>query len=244
MMRFCALLSGGKDSNYALYRALQEGMEPACILVVSSERSDSWMFHTIATELAVLQAEAVGLGGLVRMARVSGVKEAEVEELAGELRRAREETGFNVIVVGALASRYQRRRVERIAEKLGVRVYAPAWMVDHEYYMKHLVSIGFKIAITRISTMGLPLGFLGKTLTLSDVEEIIARSRRYGFHPAFEGGEAETLVIDAPHYKKSLLVEAEPVRLSDYEAELRILEARLTRKGTGRVVLKASARTP
>ncbi len=244
MKRFCALLSGGKDSNYALYRALLEGMEPACILVVSSERSDSWMFHTIATELAVLQAEAMGLGGLVRRARVSGVKEVEVEELAGELRRARDETGFDVIVVGALASRYQRRRVEAIAERLGVSIYAPAWMVDHEYYMRHLVSIGFKITVTRISTMGLPLRLLGKTLTLSDVDEIIARSRRYGFHPAFEGGEAETLVLDAPHYKKALLVEAEPVRLSEYEAELRILNARLVSKGLGGVTLRASARTP
>jgi len=242
LKRFCALLSGGKDSNYALYRALEEGMEPACILVVHSERSDSWMFHTIATELAVLQAEAMGLGGLVRMVKVSGVKEAEVEELGRELWRARGETGFNVITVGALASVYQRRRIERLASRLGVEVYAPAWGVDHEYYMRHLVSIGFRIVVTRISTMGLPAGLLGRLLTLREVDEIIWRSRRYGFHPAFEGGEAETLVVDAPHYRRALRVEAEPVRLSDYEAELRVVGARLTDKGRGGVVLTASAR--
>lgn len=242
MKRFCALLSGGKDSNYALYRALEEGMEPACILIVYSERSDSWMFHTVAISMAVLQARAMGLGDLVVEARVSGVKEAEVEELGRALERAKRETGFNVITVGALASTYQRRRIERIASRVEAEIYAPAWRVDHEYYMRHLVSIGFKIAVTRISTMGLPLSMLGSVLTLSDVDEIVRRSRAYGFHPAFEGGEAETLVLDAPHYKQSLHVDAEPVVLSDYEGELRIIDARLTAKGGWGVRLRVAPR--
>ncbi len=242
MKRFCALLSGGKDSNYALYRALEEGFEPSCILVVTSRRRDSWMFHTIATGLATLQVEAMGLSNVLVKAEVSGIKEAEVGELHDALKHAQELRGFNVIVVGALASTYQRQRIEKIAEALGVEIYAPAWGVDHEYYLRHLVSIGFRIIITRVSTMGLPLRFLGKILTMHDVDEIIARSRRFGFHPAFEGGEAETLVIDAPHYKKALLVEAEPVVYSEYEAELLISGASLVEKGRGGVRLITESR--
>jgi len=234
-VRFCSLLSGGKDSNYALYRALLNRWEPACILIVESERKDSWMFHTIATGMAKLQAEAMGLGDKVRVVKVSGVKEREVEELARALESLHRSVGFDIITVGALASSYQRRRIEGVAERLGVEIYAPAWMVDHEYYMKHLVSTGFKIVIARISTMGLPHSLLGKVLSLEDVEEIVRRSRIHGFHPAFEGGEAETLVIDAPHYRKSILIEAKTAILSPYESELVILGAALVPKGRGGV---------
>ena len=235
--RFCSLLSGGKDSNYALYRALLNRWQPTCILIVESERKDSWMFHTIATNMAKLQAEAMGLGDKVHVIKVSGVKEREVEELAKALEGLHHSVGFDVITVGALASMYQRKRIEGIAGGLGVDIYAPAWMVDHEYYMKHLVSIGFKIVIIRISTMGLPHRLLGKILTLKDIEEVVKLSRVHGFHPAFEGGEAETLVIDAPHYHKSLLIEAKTARLGPYESELVILSAALVSKGSGGVKL-------
>ncbi|MCE4628142.1 MAG: diphthine--ammonia ligase [Desulfurococcales archaeon] len=229
MPRFCALLSGGKDSNYALYRALREGYEPACILVVRSERPDSWMFHTPHVDLALLQAEAMGLREKVVSARVSGVKEREVEELYYALRRAHEEIGFDVIVVGALASRYQYERIKRIADSLGVSVFAPAWQADPEEYMRRIVSEGIRFIIIKISVMGLPPRLLGVPIVGERLEEVLSLARKYGFHPAFEGGEAETLVYDAPHYRARLCLEAERRTIAMYEHALSIRRAWLSR---------------
>ena len=223
-------MSGGKDSNFALYTAITEGHEVACIVVVHPLRSDSWMFHTINTSVALLQATAMGLGDRVIEARVSGVKEREVEELEGVIRRAYESIGFDALVVGALASAYQRRRVEGIASRIGVKVYAPYWGMDPERYMRLLVESGLEFVITRISTMGLNPRLLAKPITRGDVEELLLLARRYGFHPAFEGGEAETLVLDAPHYKSRVCIEGYTRRLGPHEYDLVVTRAWLGSK--------------
>ena len=232
MARFCALLSGGKDSNYALYRALVEGMDPSCILVVFPRRNDSWMFHTINVSIAPLQAEAMGLGDRVVTVDVSGRKEEEIGELEEALARAKEARGFDVIVAGAIASRYQYQRIKRIADRLGVRVYAPLWGIDQEEYLRRLVREGFIFMITRISTAGLPSSYLGKPVTKEMVEELIAIARRYSLNPSLEGGEGETVVIDAPHYRRKICVKARKEVLTEFEHNLVVEKAWLAPKET------------
>jgi len=46
-----SLFSGGKDSSWALYRALEEGLDVSRLLTVHPA-GDSYMYHTPATELA------------------------------------------------------------------------------------------------------------------------------------------------------------------------------------------------
>lgn len=230
MKRVCGLISGGKDSNYAFYMALREGYHPACILSVRPGRSDSWMFHVPYTSLTRYQAEAMGLMQVYYEYGVSGVKEREVEELAKILAKLKERVGFEALTVGALASRYQYERIAWIADSLGVEVYAPLWGRDPVEYMRRLVREGFTFIITRIAVYGLPPRLLGKPIGREEVEEIIMLSEKHGFHPAFEGGEAETLVVDAPHFHRKLHVEGEPVKKGPYEWELRIHRVVLVEK--------------
>lgn len=228
--RLCGLISGGKDSNYAFYKALQEGYTPVCILSITPRRDDSWMFHTPYTSLVRLQARAMGLEEIYKEHEVSGVKEEEVEELASILSELKEETGFDTVSVGALASRYQYERINRLAGRVGFKVYAPRWQADPEEYMRELVREGFRFILTRITVYGLPERLLGVEVGPGEVEEIIRLSRKHGFHPAFEGGEAETLVVDAPHYRKKLRVKGEPRRLGPYDWILEIRSVELVDK--------------
>ncbi|MEB2837003.1 MAG: diphthine--ammonia ligase [Desulfurococcales archaeon] len=238
-MRVCSLLSGGKDSNYALYRAVRDGHEVACIASVRPARSDSWMFHVPAVDLVALQARAMGLEDRHERIAVSGVKEREVEELARALEPLKRRYGFDALVVGGIASRYQERRFRLIAERLGVRLYSPQWGVDPEEYMRRLVAEGFRFTLVRIATMGLPCRLLGRILEGPLLEELLSLARRHGFHPALEGGEGETLVLWQPLYERgSLWLRGRPLRLSEFECELQVLEAGLTgEKGDGRVEL-------
>jgi len=230
-MRVCALLSGGKDSNYALYRSVKEGHTVSCIVTVEPGRSDSWMFHYHAVNMAKLQIKMMGMEDRHYTVRVSGVKEREVEELLGQLRRIHEERGFDAIVAGGIASVYQRQRLERIADKLGVSVYAPQWGVEPSDYMRRLVNEGFEIIITQITTYGLGPEYLGIPLTHDVVEDIIVRASRYGFNPAFEGGEAETLVLYQPLYgDQRLCVRGRRVSRGEFEHLLLIEEAWISGK--------------
>jgi len=233
MKRLCGLISGGKDSNYSFYHALRNGYTPVCILSLKPRRSDSWMFHVPYVSLVKFQAIAMGLQNIYHEYEVSGAKEREVEELEEILEELKVRIEFDAVSVGALASRYQYERIARIAKKLGVEVYAPQWLRDPVEYMRLLVREGFQFIITRIAVYGLPPRFLGKPLTSEDIEEIIRLSKKYGFHPAFEGGEAETFLVDAPHFKKRIIVEGEPVKQGPFEWEYKIREVKLVDKHTG-----------
>jgi len=231
-LKLCALLSGGKDSNYALYKAFKEGHEISCIVVVKPRKEDSWLFHSVYPELAVLQAQSMGLQDKVYVVEVSGEKDLELIEFVEFMRRLRRIVEFDGIVSGAILSKYQLRRFDYVARSLGVQLYTPLWGLNQEIYLRNLVREGFIFIITKISTMGLPREFMLRPITSEHVEKIIELSRRYGFNPAFEGGEAETLVVDAPYFNYSLCLEGEVVSLSEFEHILKLSRYWLGAKGS------------
>src|SRR6056297_1513385 len=55
-----SLFSGGKDSSWALYQALERGL-PVERLVTVHPEDDSYMYHVPATDLAGLAAESIGI---------------------------------------------------------------------------------------------------------------------------------------------------------------------------------------
>jgi len=50
-MKLATLLSGGKDSTYALYSALKQGHEIKYLVTIFPESKESWMFHHPCIEL-------------------------------------------------------------------------------------------------------------------------------------------------------------------------------------------------
>ncbi|PSG99577.1 MAG: hypothetical protein BRC28_03950 [Nanohaloarchaea archaeon SW_4_43_9] len=96
-------------------------------------------------------------------------------------------------------STYQRDRVEKIAEELGLKVFAPLWQHYQENYMKWLVREGFRVEITDVAARGLEKSWEGKILDQESVDKLIELSREYGFNPAGEGGEYETKVVGFPN---------------------------------------------
>ena len=85
-MRLGVLFSGGKDSLFACWKAMQHE-EVACLITVVSRNPESYMFHTPNIHLAGLQAEAAGLP-LVEV-ETAGEKEAELLDLKRALLEAR-----------------------------------------------------------------------------------------------------------------------------------------------------------
>ena len=228
-MRVCVLFSGGKDSTFAVHWAFLHGFEVCCLVTLRPQRVDSWMFHFPCVDVTRLQAEALGLPQI--FVETSGLRDRELEDLKRALVEAKVRFGVEGVVAGALLSDYQRMNIALICEELGLRTYTPLWRKNQETYMRELVRYGFKIVITSISVYGLPPNLLGKVLTEEDVEEIIKRAREYGFNPAFEGGEAETLVVDAPLFKRRIVLEDfQVVREDEYSWRLVIKSVRLVDK--------------
>lgn len=196
--KLAALISGGKDSWYALYTVKKLNYEVACAIVMIPEREDSWMFHVPEVKKAaeLLRARKIP----VIEAETSGKKEKELDDLGKALSRTVKQYGVEGIVSGAISSEYQRHRIELLADRIGLSCHAPLWGVDQKTYLRRLLRDGFKFKIVSVAADGLGTKWLGKTLDKGDVELLINLSEKYKFNPAGEGGEYETFVVDAPAF--------------------------------------------
>ncbi|MGA2627027.1 MAG: diphthine--ammonia ligase [Candidatus Bathyarchaeia archaeon] len=203
-MKVASLFSGGKDSTYALWYAQMQGWDVERLVTVFPEAKDSWMFHYPAVKWTSLQAEAIGIPQV--HVPTAGVKEEELEDLRGELERLKKSAGIEAIVSGAIASEYQRTRLDNLCEKLGLRSFAPLWHKNETQLVRDEIEAGFEIIVTACSALGLDERWLGKTLSAKELKELLELRRKYGLSVAFEGGEAETFTLGGPVFKRRLSV--------------------------------------
>ena len=224
-MRACVLFSGGKDSAFALWCVIHQGYEIACLLTILPQRNDSWMFHYPDIEWTRLQAEAVGIPQVT--AKASGVKEEELGAMKEALLELKRTRGIDCVVTGAIASEYQKWRIETICYELGLRSVAPLWRKDPEQLLIEQVEMGFEFILTACMAMGLGPDWLGRMIDSKAIDELKSISRRYGISLVFEGGEAETYVLNAPIFSRKIrVVEAHPVWKGD-SGSLDIIRASL-----------------
>lgn len=228
MLRTCVLFSGGKDSTFALWCAIHQAHDVVCLLTILPERKDSWMFHHPAVEWTHLQAEALGIPQVT--SKASGVKEEELAALRNSLEALMTSHQIACVVTGAIASEYQRSRIDRICDQLGLRVEAPLWKIEPELLLREQIGMGFKFLLTASMAMGLGSDWLGRTIDDKALDELRRLRAEYGINLAFEGGEAESFVTDAPIFSKMIrILESEPVWNGD-SGYLRIVRADLAEK--------------
>jgi len=201
--RIGALFSGGKDSTYAAYLESKRN-ELVCAITVFPRSDMSYMFHFPNLKWTRLQSEAMGVPQVTE--ETAGRKEEELADLTRAIHRAKTEYQIEGVCTGALASVYQKSRVERICSTLGLQCVSPLWGAEPESYLRQLVSDGFVSMVVGVSAMGLTEDWLGRTLDHEAVEELVALGKKFRFHAGLEGGEGETFVLDAPSFAKRVEV--------------------------------------
>jgi ABC transporter with metal-binding/Fe-S-binding domain ATP-binding protein len=192
------LASGGKDSALALFRAIKQGYEVKHLVTMIPRREDSWMFHYPNIHLADLFAEAAGIP-LVK-GETSGAKEIELEDL----RHVLEKLDIEGIVSGAVSSEYQKSRIERICKELNLFSITPLWQEDPLRLLQEIVSQNFEAIIVGVYAYGFTSSWLGKQIDQKTINDLLQLNSQYHVSPVGEGGEYETLVLDAPFFKKKI----------------------------------------
>lgn len=227
-MKAAVLFSGGKDSLFALWIAMNQGYEIPCLITFIPESVESRLFHYPAVRFAALQAEAMNLPIFIK--RTGDSEARNLRDLHGMLKRAVKIFNVEVVVSGVSASDYQKTLIDSVCEELNLRTFTPLWGKSGELILAEVVNLGFSIMIVGVAAEGLTKKWLGKVLDEESVRELISLASIYNFSPSGEGGEYETLVLDAPIFRKRLLVEkARPVWMGD-SGYLEIKEAHLTSK--------------
>lgn len=222
------LWSGGKDSTYAAWIASKTD-RLSCLVTLFPKSEFSYMFHFPDLEWTGLQAEAVGVPQMT--APTEGVKEEELGDLKRALAGAKEKFAIEGLYTGALASVYQKTRVERVCKDLELECVSPLWGVDPEGHLRRLVKDGFVVMVVSVSALGLDRSWLGRILDDEAVDELVALGRKYRFHVGLEGGEGETFVLDCPLFKQRIEVLESDAHWRGDSGYLQITKARLVEKG-------------
>lgn len=203
-MKIGALFSGGKDSTFALHWAHLQGWDVRCLLTLRSQRDDSWMFHTPNIDFVKDQAKALQIP--LVMKETKGEKEKELEDLRVLLQDAKEKFGIRGIVTGAIASEYQRMRINMICHELDLKAFSPLWHKKPEEYLYEITRAGYSFVLSQVAAEGLTQEFLGKEVTKDSVAWFLEHCRKHSIHPAGEGGEYESFVVDGPLFKTPITI--------------------------------------
>ncbi len=183
----------------------------------------------LVVELAEKQAVVIGLP--IIMGRTKGEKEKELEDLERAIKKAKEKYKIRGIATGALASVYQSSRIEKICDKLKLECFNPLWQKDQFELLEELLKLKFEVIITGVFAMGLE-DFAGRKIDRKFVEDIKAVHEKTSINPAGEGGEFESLVLDAPFFKKRLEIEKSHIKTDKEGGRLLVIDKiKVAKKG-------------
>uniref|UniRef100_A0A166I9H9 Diphthine--ammonia ligase n=1 Tax=Daucus carota subsp. sativus TaxID=79200 RepID=A0A166I9H9_DAUCS len=171
-MKVVGLISGGKDSCFAMMKCVQYGHEIVALANLmpaddSVDELDSYMYQTEVKH---------------QIPSITGVSS------------------------GAIASDYQRLRVESVCSRLGLISLAYLWKEDQSLLLQEMIKAGIVAITVKVAAIGLnPSKHLGKEL--SELSSHLHKLKElYGINVCGEGGEYETLTLDCPLFKNARLL--------------------------------------
>ena len=239
-MKFVALVSGGKDSCYNIIHCLKQGHELSAIANLhpstNVQELDSFMFQTVGFDIVEQYTKCIKDVPLFRQPIEKNTSkntslnyvetdDDEIEELYTLLSKVKNEIpDIEAVSVGAIFSSYQRTRVENVCNRLNLTALSYLWQRSQKELMDEMCLMSkqnseltdpqcakLDARIIKVAAIGLDDSHLGKTLP--QICPIMNKlNRMYDVHICGEGGEFESMVIDAPFFDGGYLELEDVVR--------------------------------
>lgn len=185
-------LSGGKDSVYALYSALKEGLNVKHLMFIET----GGKAHLENKRMIELISQATGIPAVI------------VGKKPQDVGKALHKLGADLLVSGVTTTPEHLDYYREILDPIGVKQYAPLFGKDPLVGLAEMQQLGFHCLVIEVDTaLGANKDWLGKEIDKAILEEIRNRVAEKKINPIGEWGEYHTLVVDCPIYKKRIAVE-------------------------------------
>mmetsp|Transcript_5782 Transcript_5782/g.6947 ORF Transcript_5782/g.6947 Transcript_5782/m.6947 type:complete len:646 (-) Transcript_5782:2245-4182(-) len=245
-MKFVALISGGKDSFFNIHHSISRGHELVALGNLYPKQAgvdelDSFMFQTVGHDIIEYYGECLDvplyrqeINGSSKNQRLEYIKteEDEIEDLYVLLKTVKEKhPDVEGVSCGAILSHYQRTRVENVCGRLGLTCLAYLWQRNQLELMGEMCNNRLDARIIKVAAIGLNSTHLGKSIQQM-YPYLIKLNQMYEVHICGEGGEFETIVLDAPFFKhkKLEIIEQEVVDHSNDDVSYLRLKVNLCDK--------------
>ncbi|MSV33790.1 MAG: diphthine--ammonia ligase [Nitrosarchaeum sp.] len=225
-MKLASLFSGGKDSTYSILLAKKQGHEIKCLLSVFPKSDESHLLHHPNLQWTNLQSQSMQIPQLTIKSEFDET-DNEINSLEKILIQAMDEYHIEGLVHGGIQSQFQKEKFENLCNKLNLKSIAPLWNRNPLEYMNELISSNFVFIITSVSSGGLDDSWLGKIITKNDIDNLYVLSQKFGFNLNFEGGEAETFVVDCSLFSHTIKIIQGKKIWDGYRGRFEIVDARL-----------------
>ncbi len=225
-MKLGSLFSGGKDSTFAIYLAQKQGHEVTCLLSIFTKSEESHLLHYPNLQWTKLQSESMNIPQLTINSESDETND-ELSALEKLLQNAKDQFHIEGLVHGGIQSQFQKEKFESLCSKLDLVAITPLWNTEPEQYMNDLLDSDFIFIMITVSSDGLDDTWLGKEITKSDIDTLKHLSENFGFNLNFEGGEAETFVVNCPLFSNSIKINKSKKIWDGYRGRFEIMDAGL-----------------
>ena len=201
--------SGGKDSCYALMKAMDQCIQPVALLNMMNENGKLSRSHAIP--LPVLRSQAKAMGDIPLYTVPASWSDYEKEYVAA-LKGIKKEREVDCAVFGDIDLQPHRDWEEKVSRAVNIEAVLPLWRMDRVKLVLQMIADGVEAVIVSCNTK-LGDDFLGKRITTRLVEKLVAMD----IDACGENGEFHTLVVNCPLFSNRIKVEfGEKLVYKDY----------------------------
>lgn len=201
--------SGGKDSCFACYKALEAGYNIIYLINFISKEYKRVSFHGIEGRLIKIQSELSGIP-LHQKETTPDNYENEFKEAVASLKNQ----GIKGMVFGDIYLEEHREWVERVCKELGLEPIEPLWERDREELMHDFISSGFQAVITSGQSRFIDKEWIGLSVNRDFIEYLRKKPK---VDICGENGEYHTFVISGPLFNGRIeIIEKEVIGRNGY----------------------------
>jgi diphthine-ammonia ligase len=209
-MKVVASWSGGKDSCFACYKAIQQGFDVTNILTFMSSNGRS-NFHGLNSELLDAQSEAIGIP-LIKWKTTWDTYEQEFKNILRQLKTK----GVDGLVTGDIyeVALHEEGWLGRVCKEVDIKPIKPLWAANTTQLLSDFINEGFKATVVKVKLDVMPEEWLGKQIDPQFLTDILKLSN---VDPCGEGGEYHTVVTDGPIFNYSIeIIETKKMTHNEY----------------------------
>jgi diphthine-ammonia ligase len=210
-MKVVAAWSGGKDSCFACYKAIQKGHDVSNLLIMMSDPKVS-NFHMISSDILDAQSEAIG----IPIVKWTTTPETYEQEFKNALFKFKAE-GVEGIVTGDVfdVALHEAGWLDRICKEIGLMPVRPLWHRNTQQILDQFINDGFKATLVRVKLDLLGMDWLGREIDRKFLDDLLKLGT---VDPCGEHGEFHTFVTDGPLFNKQRIeiIETEKTKLNNY----------------------------